>query len=191
MESGMGNLLIQEAIAGHLFAVIHLIDLGANVNYQNVNCVTPLMAAAQWKRLPVVEFLLAKGASTAPVELATGRTALMYGCLSGSPRCVALLLQAGAEVHVRDSLGMTPLMMAAATGKKRMVEHLLKAGAAVDARDVNGLSALDWAKRWARRTVADYLSSKQRPAQRHDDIRIRGLTCDLGASEACSQEKKR
>lgn len=190
MEPDIGNSLIREAIAGNLPAVIQLIDSGANVNYRNVNCVTPLMAAAQWKQLPVVKFFLEKGACTRPVEQATGRTALMYGCLSGSPRCVALLLRAGAEVNVSDSLGMTPLMMAAATGKKRMVEHLLKAGADADTRDENGLSALDWAKRWNRTRVVDYLLSKQRLTQRNYEVGVQGLVRDVGASDACFSKEK-
>lgn len=159
VRKGLGDSLIHEAIAGNLPSVRELIARGADINFINVNGVTPLMAAAQWKRLDILEFLLAKGATTCPPERFTGRTALMHACLSGSAQCVELLLQAGSEVNLRDSHGMTALMMAAVTGETAMVKCLVKAGADIQAQDENEFTASDWAAKWGRRNIVTYLSS--------------------------------
>jgi len=155
----LGDSLIQAVIAGDLPAVRELIDSGADINFSNMNGVTPLMAASQWRRTKIIEFLLANGTSTSPVDRLDGRTALMSACLSGSPECVEMLLCAGADVSVRDAYSMTALMLAAITGKIQMVKHLVEAGAEIDARSENGFTAIDWAEKWGQRTVASYLSA--------------------------------
>jgi uncharacterized protein len=162
----LGDFLIEEAISGNLPSVRELIACGADINFANINGVTPLMAAAQWKQMSVLTFLLTRGAGTNAVEESTGRTSLMYACLSGSAQCVKLLVQAGAEVNVRDCHGMTALMMAAVTGETDMVRCLVKAGADTDCRDENQFTAVDWAAKWGRRNVVNYLVST--------DGRIRG-----------------
>lgn len=43
------------------------------------------------------------------IEPSTGRSPLHVAAFNGSDRCLALLLQAGALVHLRDMLGHTPL----------------------------------------------------------------------------------
>lgn len=155
----LGDSLIREAIAGDLPAVRQLVYSGADVNFANMNGVTPLMAASQWKRLNVIEFLLANGASSCPADYVTGWTALMYACLSGSPQCVEILVKGGAEVNVRDACGMTALMLAALTGKTEMVRRLVKAGAEVGARAESGLTAMDCAEKCGNRAVVETLLS--------------------------------
>jgi len=154
----MGDCLIQEAVSGNLPAVRRLIERGADINFANIDAFTPLMAAAQWRQLNVLKFLLENGARLVPVAKTNGRTALMHACLSGSPQCVELLLEAGARVNVRDSYGMTALMMAATTGGTEMVRPLLQAGAEIDARDDQGFTAVDWAAKWGRTDIIDLIS---------------------------------
>lgn len=154
-----GETLIQEAMAGNLVTVSHLINLGVDVNFANFNGVTPLMAAAQWRQHHILKFLLTRGADTRPREKSCSRTALMYACLSGSPQCVELLLQAAAEVNVEDDYRMTPLILAAITGQIEMVRSLVDAGANIGAHDENGFAAIDWARKWGRMTVSSYLLS--------------------------------
>ncbi len=165
----LGDSLIEAAISGNLLAVRHLTARGADINFANFNAVTPLMAAAQWNRLGVLRFLLENEASLTPVERTNGRTALMHACLSGSPSCVELFLQAGADVNARDTWGMTALMMAATTGGTDMVKPLLQAGAEVDARDEMGFTALDWAKKWGRKSVMSLLSSTDGRGKRSNE----------------------
>lgn len=155
-----GETLIRETIAGNRQAVDRLIASGVDVNFANINAFTPLMAAAQWKELDIVEVLLAHGASTSTPDNSNGRTPLMYACLSGCSQCVALLVQAGSPVNVRDDTGLTPLMLAAVTGELAMVKHLVNAGAKLDAQDEQGFRPVDWAHKWGRKTVVSYLLSR-------------------------------
>jgi lysophospholipase len=43
------------------------------------------------------------------LDAASGRSALHVAALNGSTRCIGILLESGALVHLRDSLGHTPL----------------------------------------------------------------------------------
>ncbi len=155
----LGDSLILEAMAGNLPAVRQLIVRGADINYANINAITPLMAAAQWRRLDVVSFLLDNGAGTTALDASNGRTALMHACLSGSPQCVRLLLKAGVEVNAKDGFSMTALMMAATTGELDMVRCLVHAGADIRSQDEWGYTALDWAAKWKREAIVKYISS--------------------------------
>ena len=155
----LGDSLILEAMQGNLPAVRQLIVRGADINYANINAVTPLMVAAQWRRLDVVRFLLDNGADTTALDASNARTALMHACLSGSTQCVRLLLQAGAQVNAKDSFGMTALMMAATTGELDMVRCLVRAGADICGQDEWGYTALDWAAKWKREAIVRYISS--------------------------------
>ena len=59
---------------------------------------------------------------------------------------VRLLLQAGADVNVRDVRGMTPLMLAVASDhvNEQIVRMLLAKSPAMDAKSKAGETALDW-----------------------------------------------
>ena len=155
----LGERLIEEAMLGNLDGVRELISYGADVNFANIKGVTPLMVAAHWDRVDVVRFLLERGVDVEVTEKSVGRNALMYSCLSGSPRCVELILEAGAPVDSRDCSGRTALMMAAMNGIVGVVEPLVRAGADVSVRDEFGLTALDLAARRGRRDVVAFLSA--------------------------------
>lgn len=156
----LGERLIKEAMLGNLQAVRELISRGADINFANIKGVTPLMVAAHWERLEVVRFLLERRADVQATEKSGGRNALMYSCLSGSPQCVELLLQAGAGIDSKDGSGRTALMMAAMNGVVRVVEPLVRAGADMNVRDEFGLTALDLAVRRDRKEVVAFLASR-------------------------------
>ncbi len=63
-------------------------ERGANINFANIDAVTPLMAAVQCKRLNTLGFLLENGASLGPVERTNGRTALMLAAVTGGTEMV-------------------------------------------------------------------------------------------------------
>jgi uncharacterized protein len=156
----LGERLIQEAMLGQLQAVRQLIADGADIDFANAKGFTPLMAAAHWKRLDVVRFLLENGADEKLVERETGMNALMYACLSGSREALELLLETSRGVNGTDCYGRTVLMMAVATGKVDAVKMLVKAGADINAQDALGNTALDLAVRGERQGVTSFLSSK-------------------------------
>lgn len=92
---------------------------------------TPLLYAltGPCKSLPVVEELLRSRAST-DIVVGDGQTPLHFAVSIGdTPGYVHALLEAGADVHARDSGGNTPLDCATARNFKNVAGRLIRAGA--------------------------------------------------------------
>ncbi len=95
-----------------------LLERGADVNRPAAsNGFTPLMQAAQWRKMGCLRLLLDAGAD---VNAATtgdqriGKTALMFAAEGQRDAVVNLLLERGADVNAVDEHGVTPLLYAAA-----------------------------------------------------------------------------
>ena len=86
--------------------------------------------------------LLENGASV-DVRDSINDTALHDACLFGNSAIVALLLEAGADVHARGCQQNTPLHQVKRHGS--IAQLLLRAGAEVNSRDEGGLTPLDHA----------------------------------------------
>jgi hypothetical protein len=71
-----------------------------------------------------------------------GETLLMQAVLQGNQAAVGLLIQNGADVHLKDYGGETALHMAARKGYTAIVKQLLDAGVAVNVQDVEGWTPL-------------------------------------------------
>ncbi|KAL9089663.1 MAG: hypothetical protein Q9165_005695 [Trypethelium subeluteriae] len=59
---------------------------------------------------------------------ASGSTPLHYAATTGSLACAQVLVQAGAQIGVRNAMGRTPVYEAEAGGKEEIVAFLLKEG---------------------------------------------------------------
>ena len=68
--------------------------------------------------------------------------ALMYASKNGHTTCVKLLLEAGADVNLKDRDDSTALMYGATNGYDDCVELLLKAEADVNTKDRDDMTAL-------------------------------------------------
>jgi len=68
----------------------------------------------------------------------SGRSPLHTAALNNSVRCVSMLLEKGALVHLRDSLGHTPLYYATRMKHGDIVDLLVSAGAILGGSDVEG-----------------------------------------------------
>lgn len=98
-------------------------------------------------RLAVARALLAAGADpSAPEPRHVDATALHVAADGGAPAIAALLLEAGADVHARDSLGRTPLHVAAENGCAAVAKLLLAAGADPKATNASGATAYQIAR---------------------------------------------
>lgn len=88
-----------------------------------------------------------------------GWTSLHYACRHGLTDVAASLLDAGADVEVKDLMhGYTPLMVSATHGHADVCSLLLSRGAAKETRNKWGKSAHACATSWHRRDLLPMLS---------------------------------
>ena len=86
----------------------------------------PALAVASGAgELPVVEWLLERGADATLASPFSGRTALHAACAEGHIDVVLRLLQAGADPTRRDVRGLSPGELAAASHHLDVVRELL------------------------------------------------------------------
>jgi len=83
--------LCQAVIKGDLETVKKMIEFGSDINEAS-NGMTPLMFAARYNNVEVIELLLANGADP-KVKNEKGFTALKYAQLSNATEAIALLQQ--------------------------------------------------------------------------------------------------
>lgn len=145
-ERGPAELqLLEAAKAGNLDLVRSLVEADAEV----VNCrdvdgrqSTPLHFAAGYNRVPVVEFLLQRGADVHAKDKG-GLVPLHNACSYGHYQVADLLVKHGASVNVSDLWRFTPLHEATAKGKYDIVKLLLEHGADAAKKNRDGNTPLD------------------------------------------------
>jgi len=89
--------------------------------------------------------------------------AVLHDCIykGMSEAMLELLLQGGADVHLRTSDGWTPLHAAAAGGNMDLVKRLLRAGADAGARSRKGTTPADTARSRSHDDVAAFLTRQE------------------------------
>lgn len=97
--------LMLAALKGFLPLVKKLVNNDADVNKPGW---TPLHYAATGGHVPVMEFLLDESAYI-DAESPNGTTPLMMAAMYGSPEAVKVLIQAGADLTLKNQQGMTAL----------------------------------------------------------------------------------
>ncbi|WP_167881681.1 ankyrin repeat domain-containing protein [Leptospira wolffii] len=108
---------------------------------------TPLHLAAHYGRLPLIEYLLEKGAdihAKSKSKLSIGNTALHSAVAAWKEEAVALLLEKGADPNFTQEGGFSALHIAASRqGNQNIVSLLLKKGANPDLKTDDGKTARD------------------------------------------------
>jgi ankyrin repeat protein len=163
------NTILNAAAAGNDTETIRMIiAAGVDVNAANVLGMTPLIGSAGSNgNVQAVKILLAKGAHVNAVAVAPflypgvapksgvptlgSITALGMAAPFGSPELIKALLDAGADVNVKDARGMTPLMLAVGTDHQdpAVIQMLLDHGANLEHKSILGETAHDWARKIA------------------------------------------
>lgn len=139
-----GNTVLHIAAQNGWADVVKLLlENGAKLDEQNIKGYTPLHLAAANGHQEVAELLMAAGAKTDVKEGFYKKTALHLACqIQGGPadlrvagKMVHVLVEAGANLDVKDSEGRTALMYAAQQANLAAVECLVMKGADVGMKD--------------------------------------------------------
>lgn len=128
----IGNRFAVAIEDGDLDAVTALIDGGAAVDTlieYGEHKITPLLSAAWEGDVPIVEYLLSKGAKINARATDSGETALLNAVTRGHVDVVKALLAAKADVTLRNKFDFNAFSTAAAAGNQEIAGLLLDAGA--------------------------------------------------------------
>jgi uncharacterized protein len=119
------SVLMLAAIKGYLELVQKLVDNDADVNKTGW---TALHYAASGGHVPVIAHLLEHSAYI-DAESHNGTTPLMMAAMYGSPEAVKHLIQAGADLTIKNQLGLTALDFAV-RGQRQNAKELIESGLA-------------------------------------------------------------
>lgn len=101
-------------------------DFNANLAYPNGDKYSPLHAAAHGGNLELVTHLLVIGAKTDALT-AHKQTALILAAHAGHENVVKILVDAGADLSIKDENGATAFMHAKSRAKKSAVHRTIAA----------------------------------------------------------------
>ena len=117
------SVLMLASLKGYLPLVKTLVARDADVNKPGW---TALHYAASNGHVAVIEFLLDHSAYI-DAESPNGTTPLMMAAMYGSPESVKVLIQAGADLQIKNQLGMTALDFAV-RGDRQNAKELIETG---------------------------------------------------------------
>jgi ankyrin repeat protein len=148
--------LVEAAEKGDLKKVRSLITADADLNAPDPKeGLTPLIGAVQFGHTAIVEVLIKSGADLNRKDEVNQSTPLMWAVrkeeneegkvtapIEKKYDIAKLLIESGADIHVKNRWGSTALQWAADSGNLVMVQTLIERGADVNAGDEAGLTPL-------------------------------------------------
>jgi hypothetical protein len=137
------------AMNHHYLRIARLfVTIGADPNGRNAFGQTALVSAAWNGDLNGAQALISMGANVNQIQegalsgMLPSGTALHVAAYSGRIDICKFLLEAGADVNVKNQKGATPLLVGLSRGTIACVPTLLAHGADVNSRDLQGRTAL-------------------------------------------------
>jgi ankyrin repeat protein len=130
-----------------MWEVKRLLDAGADLNQRYVESgQTPLMAAAWFGHLLVIQYLMEKGADKDATDF-NGYSVLHYALCYDQVEAAQYLLNQGVSIEMADNIhGYTALHFAAVFGRAKALMLLMSYGANLHTEDKNGRLPIDLAK---------------------------------------------
>jgi TonB family protein len=138
------GVLLTQAQKGHTGMVRWLLKKGVSANADD-DRMSPLAAAALGGYEATVTALLEHRARVKWADAKTGNTALLYAVSGDQAGCVRLLIDAKADLDVKNKAGLTALHVAAIADAGKCAKVLLDAGEDWTATNPLNLTALDLA----------------------------------------------
>lgn len=134
--AGPTDDLFAAATNGDAAAAKKAIADGADVNGFEKNGYTPLMIAV-WYPGIMQELINAKADVNKPSNTGT-YTPLTFAATFGITESIELLVNAGADINLKNSWGNTPLLASAGSGKLALLKYFISKGA--DTKVINGFN---------------------------------------------------
>ncbi|XP_039691945.1 fibronectin type 3 and ankyrin repeat domains protein 1 isoform X1 [Pteropus medius] len=178
LKNGSGkDSLMLACYAGHLDVVKYLRRHGASWETRDLGGCTALHWAADGGHCDVIEWMIKDGCEVDAVDTGSSWTPLMrVSAVSGNQKAASLLIEAGANVNVKDKDGKTPLMVAVLNNHEELVQLLLEKGADASVKNEFGKGVLEMARVFDRQNVVSLLEEKKRESRC-----LRSRRCSLSA----------
>nr|XP_056706081.1 fibronectin type 3 and ankyrin repeat domains protein 1 [Euleptes europaea] len=160
-SSGKDSLMIA-CFSGHLDIVQYLRSQGASWETRDLGGCTAMHWAADGGHFDVVQWMIEDGCKVDVKDIGLEWTPLMRVCaVSGKSDVAALLIEAGANVNLKDKDGKTPLMVAALNNHEELVQVLLEKGADITVKNEYGKGALEMARSLNRMSVVSLIEASK------------------------------
>ncbi|XP_074153238.1 fibronectin type 3 and ankyrin repeat domains protein 1 isoform X1 [Sminthopsis crassicaudata] len=164
LKNGSGkDSLMLACYAGHLDVVKYLREHGASWEARDLGGCTALHWAADGGHANIIEWMIKDGCKIDVLDTGSGWTPLMrVSAVSGNKEVASLLIDAGADVNVKDKDGKTPLMVAVLNNHEELVQLLLEKGADPSVTNEFGKGVLEMARVFDRQNVITLLEDQKR-----------------------------
>ena len=151
--------LHKASMSGALDVVKVLVQAGAGAgNVTDNRGVTCLVLASYMGHTETVRYLVGLKEVDLKHADSTGCTALGHAVVRNHPDVVEVLIDAGADIDVKDTRGRSPLHKASISGSLDVLKMLVKAGADVRVTDNKGYTCLTLAVANGRTETVRYLA---------------------------------
>jgi ankyrin repeat protein len=139
------RLLLWAAKWGHIHFISPLLQMGVDIDCQDVGGRTSLFLAIEYSRIPIVQAMLEANASTS-IRNKRGWTPLLFAARFGCEPSISMLVGARAELDATTpEIPWTPLNLAVLNHHWGAAKLLLDAGADPNVRNILGFTSLHYA----------------------------------------------
>ncbi|XP_048712203.1 fibronectin type 3 and ankyrin repeat domains protein 1 isoform X3 [Caretta caretta] len=161
-QKGYDSLMLA-CFAGHLDIVKYLREQGASWEVRDLGGCSALHWAVDGGHCDVIEWMINDGCQVDTKDTVLEWTPLMrVSAVTGNKDVASLLIEAGADVNMKDKDGKTPLMVAVLNNHEELIQLLLDKGADSTVKNEYGKGLLEMARGFHRHSVVILLEENKR-----------------------------